>query len=101
MAARGTYAWGSPGTWEASIPPERAIGVGVAVIHSLPSEVHWHTTAGRERVPVDRYRRATKHGGTGIEESDRLIVPAKRGNRPTGTLWRKGGDVNFNRWRER
>ena len=38
-----------------------------------------------------RCAKATKRGGTGGEESERLILPAKRGNRVHETLWREGG----------
>src|SRR4051812_3875217 len=34
--------------------------------------------------PGYRQAKATKRGGTGDGESERLIVPAKRGNRPEG-----------------
>ncbi len=39
--------------------------------------------------------------GTNGRESERLVVPVKRGNRPDGTPWREGGAESRNRWRER
>ena len=49
------------------------------------------------------YRRAkaTKRGGMGDEESERPIVPAKRGNRANETPWREGGADGWTRWRDR
>ena len=48
-----------------------------------------------------RHAKATKRGGMGGEESERLIVPAKRGNRVHETPWREGGADRGSRWRER
>jgi hypothetical protein len=36
----------------------------------------------------------TKRGATGDEKSEHPVRPAKQGNRPNGTLWRKGDAVN-------
>ncbi len=48
-----------------------------------------------------RQAKATKRGGMGGEESERLIVPLKRGNHAHETPWREGGAERWNRWRER
>src|SRR5262249_55521099 len=40
--------------------------------------------------PGYRPAKATKRGGTGDGESERLIVPSKRGNRPAGPRGGKG-----------
>jgi len=43
------------------------------------------------------FRGEPKEGGKGGRESERLIVPERRGNRPGGTPWREGdaGTRNF------
>ena len=41
--------------------------------------------------------KATKRGEMGGEESERLIVPVKRGNRANETPWREGGADRWTR----
>ena len=45
--------------------------------------------------------KATKCGRTDEEESERFIVPQKRGNSSQETPWREGSADLRNRWRER
>jgi hypothetical protein len=47
--------------------------------------MHPSATGAKPRMrPGYRQAKATKRGGTGDGESERLILPAKRGNRPEG-----------------
>ncbi len=48
-----------------------------------------------------RQAKATKCGGKDEEESERFIVPPKRGNLSQETPWREGSADSWNRWRER
>ena len=64
----------------------------------------WHLASGGANPQVlGWYRRAkaTKRGGMGGEESERLILPVKRGNHAHDTPWREGGAGRWTRWRER
>ena len=45
--------------------------------------------------------KATKCGRMDEEESERFIVPQKRGNSSQETPWREGSADLWNRWRER
>ncbi len=62
----------SPGTWEILLPPS------------------WGSA-----------ERSTGERSVGDGKSERLIVPAKRGNQPNGTPWREGGAGSRTRLRER
>jgi hypothetical protein len=57
---------------------------------------------GDEKRTKRRYRqtKATKCGEMGGRESERPIVPMKRGNHTEGTPRREGDVVSNNRWRE-
>ena len=64
----------------------------------------WHLASdGANPQVLGWYRRAkaTKRGGMGGEESERLILPVKRGNHAHETPWREGGAGRWIRWRER
>ena len=70
------YGEGCRGTWETSPPPA---------------------------AELRRYRqaKATKRGGKGDEESERVVVARNRGNRAEGTPWSEGRAGTWNRERER
>src|SRR5262245_63806043 len=76
---------GSPGTWEAP-PSSRSIPAGGTGSPTPgPRPTHPAATGSKPGCSRDTGRaKATKRGGTGGGDSERLIVPPTRGNRPEG-----------------
>ena len=78
-------------------------GLIVSILKVAGGRAPAHQARGRGRRtwrPTERTRRCSdgtaarrqrSAGGWGGEESERLIVPAKRGNRVHETPWREGG----------
>ena len=92
---RGRSAWHACG-WVSREPgrPRRLHlkdrrGAGTGSPSPRPWTQHLASDGAKPQV-LGWYRRAkaTKRGGTGGEESERLILPAKEGNRVRETLWR-------------
>ena len=86
---------GSPGTWETLSVSLVNFRPGYRQTNSRPPRPASRPTGantGRKR--WYRQAKATKRGGKGGRESERLIVPSKRGNRPEGTPGREGGAVS-------
>src|SRR5512135_2749506 len=76
---------GSPGTWEAPPPPRHLPAGGYRVTNSRPAAGAPGGHGNETRVrPWYRQAKVTKRGGTGGRESERLILPMTRGNRPEG-----------------
>ena len=63
-------------------PKPEAVDVAPGVRRSEPQVLGWY-----------RRVKATKRGGMGGEESERLILPVKRGNHAHDTPWREGATV--------
>src|SRR5882724_8279792 len=82
---------GSPGTWEAPSSSRQIPGGRYRVTNSRPAAgvSGGHGSETRMR-PGYRQAKATKRGGTGDGDSERLIVPVTRGNRPLGPRRGKG-----------
>lgn len=74
---------GCPGTWEASPSPSKETARDAGRAKSQASRPQHTRREGANRC-AGWYRRAeeTKRGGMEGEESERLVVPRKRGNRP-------------------
>lgn len=84
---------GSPGTWETlSFPQDTGVG---RPVYQTPGP--WEVALGPTGAKKASAGSGTvapgelKCGGKDGRESERLIVPKKRGNRPGGTPWREGG----------
>ena len=91
---------GFPGTREASSSPSyRSPGRGHRLTKpeavDVAPGVRRSEAAGARMVPPGEGNEARGMGG---EESERLIVPAKRGNRVHETPWREGGTGRGHRW---
>src|SRR3954452_14010699 len=76
---------GSPGTWEAPSSSRQIPGGRYRVTNSRPvaGASGGHGSETRVR-PGYRQAKATKRGVTGGGDSERRIVPVRRGNRPLG-----------------
>jgi len=78
----------SPGTWETSTTlRKRAVGG-----RGNKSPAGRRILRSRERKwmhPQYRGAKATKRSGMAVEESERVTVPLKAGNRTAGTRWRE------------
>lgn len=94
---------GRPGTWEACRlhaingrrgRPTQTTPGHTAAVPPAASE----RTSGHGVVLPSEGNRARRDGR---QESERLIVPTKPGNRPYGTRWREAGAGSWNRRRER
>ena len=95
---RGRSAWHAGG-WVSREPgrPRRLHrkdrrGAGTGLPSPRPWTAHLASDGAKPQVlGWYRHAKATKREGMGGEESERLIVPAKRGNRVHETPWREGG----------
>jgi hypothetical protein len=95
---------GFPGTREASSFPSKKLSRDAGSARTKP--VATNAAPGIRRIEPQvlgwyRQAKATKCGGKDEEESERFIVPTKRGNLSQETPWRKGSADLWNRWRER
>ena len=83
---------GSPGTWETLPSPSSTAGRRYRLTNSRLIRGPASGADGDERRTQRWYRQAkeTKRGEKGGRESERLIVPMKRGNRPEGPRGGKG-----------
>ena len=104
---RGRSAWHAGG-WVSREPgrPRRlhlkgCRGAGTGLPSPRPWTAHLASDGAKPQVlGWYRHAKATKREGMGGEESERLIVPTKRGNRVHETPWREGGADRGSRWRE-
>lgn len=82
---------GSPGTREGSSSPPKRVRSGDRGPNPRPGR-DAPFSRGSERSGAWWYRqaKATKRGETGVEQSERLVVPLKWGNRPKGPHRGKG-----------
>ena len=91
--SRACTQWGSPGTWEGLPPPHETRERGKRV-KKTPGlrRLRLAGDGSKRNERTERYRqaKATKCGGKDGRQSERPVVLAKPGNRPTGTRWREG-----------
>ena len=96
---------GFPGTRETSSSPfqiqSRTTGTGLT---QTPRPRVLHLAVDGSKIQMLRWycqAKATKCGRMDEEESERFIVPQKRGNSSQETPWREGSADLWNRWRDR